>query len=213
MSGIIDVWTQFISPTPPGREPAGRERLPQLRHARRLPPRHRRREDDRRHGPPRRAGGAHGRRQRGRREGAEPAPGPHLRPVPRRADAHHEGGARARPLRAQLRLRLPAHRAVHVAEAADRPRLLSALRQGGRARRHVPDAGRPHRAALPVRDRPADLHRRGGARLPRAAHRVRPHRLAVDGGDDRASRGSTATCGSTPRRTCRSTTRRRSSTS
>ena len=37
----------------------------------------------------------------------------------------------------------------------------------------------------PVRDRPADLHRQGRARLSRAAHHLRPHRLAVDRGDDR----------------------------
>jgi len=43
---------------------------------------------------------------------------------------------------------------VHVAQAAHRPRLLPALRQGGGAGGHVPDAGGPHRSALSLGDRP-----------------------------------------------------------
>src|SRR3989441_3208048 len=167
------------------RQPRGRERLPQLRHAGGLPPRHRPGEDDRRHGPRRRARRAHGGRQRGGRAGAAAPPRAHLRPVPREPRPHHEGGARARALRARARLRGAAHRALHVAEAAHRPRLLPALRQGGRAGGDLPDPGRPHRAAPSLVDRTPALHRRGGARLSRAAHRVRPRRLAVDRGDDR----------------------------
>src|SRR5438132_147713 len=98
---------------------------------------------------------------------------------------HHERRARARALRARARLRGAAYRALHVAEAAHRPRLLPALRQGGRAGCDLPDPGRPHRAALSLGDRAPALHRRAGARFSRAAHRVRPRRLAVDRGDDR----------------------------
>ena len=58
-----------------------------------------------------------------------------------------------------------------------------------RARRAVLHAGRPHRPAAPVGDRPPDpLHRPGRARLPRARHRRRPHRLPVDRGDGRGRR-------------------------
>ncbi len=47
---IIDVWTQYLSPTPPEKRTRRRERLPQLRPARLVPQRHRRRADGRRHG-------------------------------------------------------------------------------------------------------------------------------------------------------------------
>src|SRR5206468_2004424 len=73
-----------------------------------------------------------------------------IRPVPREPDGHHARRPRARALRPGLRLRRAAHRAVPLAEGADRPRLLCAVREGGGARRRLPGAGRPYRAALPL---------------------------------------------------------------
>src|SRR5438046_435692 len=167
------------------REPRGRERLPQLRHELGLPPRHGRGTDGRGHGPERRADRADGGRQRRGGAGTEPLSRPNLRGVPRRSPPHHEGGARARSLRAELRLHGAPHRALNVEECPDRSELLAPIRDGGRARRDLPDPGGPYGSPLPVGDRTAYLHRRGGPRLPGAAHRLRAYRVAVDGGDDR----------------------------
>ncbi len=69
----------------------------------------------------------------------------------------------------ERRLRRAARGAVAVGPAADRPPLLPAVRRVRRARRAVLHAGRPHRAAAALGDRPAHpVHRRGRARLPRA---------------------------------------------
>ena len=92
-----------------------------------------------------------------------------------------------RRLRARARLPGAAGGAVAVEPAARRPPLLPALRRVRRARHPVLPAGRAHRAAVPVGARAADpLPRQGRARVPRADDRRRPHRLPVDGGDDRA---------------------------
>ena len=86
-TAIIDVWTQFISPTPPGMNPQGENvfrnygMLDVFHHgtdvAKMI-------DVD---GPPRRADRAHGRRQRGVAKAQNAVPRPHLRPVPRRPDA------------------------------------------------------------------------------------------------------------------------------
>src|SRR5262249_21976777 len=102
------------------------------------------------------------------------------RPLP--ADG---GGARAPTLRPRARLPRAADRAVAVGPAAGRPALLSALCRFHRARHPVLPAGRPHRADAPVRARPPDsLSRPRRARVSRAHHCRRTHRLAVDRGDD-----------------------------
>ena len=123
----------------------------------------------------RREGRAHGRRQRGRREGDEQVPGPHLSAstTPSRRDIMR----RVRELDHYVRncgfvcLRIEP---FMWREGADRPRSTtrSTRRRASSTSRSRPRSATPGRS-IPSRDRAADLHRRGGARLPRAAHHVR----------------------------------------
>src|SRR5881296_3231007 len=126
-----------------------------------------------------------GRRRVGSRD-LRPLPGPLLRHGEPRPAQRHGLPADDRVVRARPRLQGGEDRALRVGEAADPPDVLSDLRQVRGARHHVHDADRPHRPRhLPLRGRPSPLPGPARARLPRAAHRGRPHRLAVDRGGDR----------------------------
>ena len=94
---------------------------------------------------------------------------------------------RAAPLRARARLSRAARRAVALGPAARRSPLLPALRGVRRARRAVLFAGRPHRTAQPSQPgRPIPHLDRVALDFPELTIVGGPHRLAVDGRDDRA---------------------------